>query len=70
MAQDENGNALSVGSNLWIPATVTGVLDSGIVVVQTAYGSASIAIQGPYTHIDPGELGKPSQFPDLPGGVE
>jgi len=70
MAQDENGNPLVSGSNLWIPATVQSVTDDGIVVVETAYGSATLAIAGPSTHIDPAELGKPGNFPDLPGGNE
>lgn len=60
MATDQKGNALNVGDNVWIPATITGINTGGI-TVSTAYGSQTISTTGPQTHKD-----KPTNFPDLP----
>lgn len=61
MAQDHEGNPLSVGDNVWIPATITSVNVGGTIAVTTAFGSTGLSLPGSSTHKD-----KPHNFPDLP----
>jgi len=58
MAQDFDGNTLAAGDKVWIPATVTSVISS-TVVVTTAYNNHSIQVPANATR-------KPRSFPDAP----
>ena len=69
MANDHNGNTLSVGQSIWIPLTITSISFTGQITGTTGFsglsgtysGTSVVNVPSPDTHVN-----KPSNFPDQP----